>query len=124
MIYAQGRPAHYAGGWAVDQAYDGGAVVHYQGRWYVSKTDGNQFRPGSRSWAELGSMGAIPTQVKHKWHPQVLQYPCSDEPGNTEHMSEPVDVCRDCWLDADLKNAFDAKAHLYVIQEPESAMGL
>lgn len=112
----------WCGSWNVLRRYEAGELVEFRRRVLISKTDGNFAIPllvldgvwrTDPDWVLLGEMGPSPTRVVHAWHPQPLQYPC----GDNGEMSEPVSVCDDCFKDADYRNMFNARVHLYLIPE-------
>jgi len=116
--FSRGAPTHFAGTADATKSYDAGAIVVHRGQAYVARRDHvcmppNVYAPADRDWASLGSFGASPTQVSHKWHPKDAQYPI----GDAGELSEPAIVCADCWQDADYRNAFRPEVHLYVIRE-------
>lgn len=120
--FSIGRPACWVGRYVV-RVYNGGEITYDARNGFVwcSKRDRNQDPlprdvpdlVESRSWAYVGRIGASPGKVLHVWHPRSLQYPVSAD----LVLSEEAIVCSDCWKDADYKNAFDAKAHFYIIRE-------
>jgi hypothetical protein len=106
--------------WQIRKVYAAGAiVVDRRGLVQCSKVDDNDRPPGdpfvttNNDWAALGASGAMPTKAIHAWNPGDMQYPC----GTEGEMSELAVVCKDCIKDADFRNAFDAKNHLYIIRE-------
>lgn len=112
MKFNSGKPPCWVGQLQPGVQYEAGAVaVRRGGMVVVSKRDANTH--DTPHWAELGLLGATPTRVSHKWHPEAAMYPAGDR----GEMSDATEVCGDCWKDADFKNAFRPELHLYVIRE-------
>lgn len=114
-----GTELHFGGYATNGRQYRSGALVisRKSGRALVSKEDNNPFGPEGQ-WADLGLAGASPKSVLHSWNPAKAQYPILKHDSQTLALSTPVDVCNDCWKDADYINAFKPEVHIYVIREP------
>lgn len=115
-----GAPARWSGRYNASRLYNGGEIVYDPQNGFVWTSKHNQnaapmpkvIPDPMHAWAFLGPMGASPGKVLHPWHPRPLQYPV-----NVQDLSEVATVCLDCWKDADYRNAFDPKVHLYIIKE-------
>lgn len=114
-----GEPAKWSGTWVYGQVYNQGEMVFYKGCVFICRDEDNAATPpfdghNSGGWVYLGMQGASPTRVSHKWNAKELRYPSSFM---KDEMSDPAEVCQDCWKDADFKNSFRPDLHLYIIKE-------
>lgn len=118
MLQVSRPPAPRFSGYGVPgKVYDSGEIVLTRGvdpRVKISKVSNNVFGVGG-DWADLGSPGASPRNVLHRWNPQPTCYP---DIYDRSVLSDPADVCHDCWKDGDFRNAFKPEVHFYLIREP------